>query len=347
MASTFKMVAVVGLLLAAWFAYHAMTDFGPRDDAATEPVPGQSTGTPPGTTLITNSIGMKLARIPAGEFRMGNAESAESLRREFPACESERIDKLDDEVPVHRVCITKAFYLGVHEVTIDQFRQFTEEAPYQAESDRDGTGGWGYSAEIAYFEGRRPGYSWRDPGFRQAGNHPVVNVTWNDAVAFCEWLSRKEGRTYRLPTEAEWEYACRAGSTTRYQNGDDPEALTDVAALYDRTTKDVFPQWASCAVKGSDGHAFTAPVGSFLPNAFGLCDMHGNVWEWCSDWYGEDYYATSPSNDPQGPETGVVRVRRGGSWHTWPLYMRSSFRNYNTPDTRYVLVGFRVALNTQ
>jgi formylglycine-generating enzyme required for sulfatase activity len=343
MSSTFKIVAVVSLLIVARFAYHAMTDFGPRDDA-TKPVAGYFTGAPPGATFVTNSIGMKLARIPAGEFRMGSDESAESLGRAFPTCEFERIDKLDDEQPLHRVRITKAFYLGVHEVTIDQFRRFTEEAPYEAESDRDGTGGWGYSAEVAYFEGRRPRYSWRDPGFRQAGNHPVVNVTWNDAVAFCEWLSRKEGRTYRLPTEAEWEYACRAGSTTRYQNGDDPEALTDVAALYDRTTKDVFPQWASCAVHGTDGHAFTAPVGIFRPNAFGLCDMHGNVWEWCSDWYGEDYYATSPSNDPQGPETGVVRVRRGGSWHTWHLYMRSSFRNYNTPDTRYVLVGFRVAL---
>jgi formylglycine-generating enzyme required for sulfatase activity len=344
MASTFKIVAVVSLLIVARFVYHAMTDSGPCNDT-TEPAAGYSAGVRPGNPFITNSIGMRLARIPVGEFPMGNAESAESLCRAFPACEPERIDKLDDEQPRHTVRITKAFYLGVHEVTVAQFRQFTEEAPYEAESDRDGTGGWGYAAEIAYFEGRRPKYSWREPGFRQADNHPVVNVTWNDAVAFCEWLTRQEGRTYRLPTEAEWEYACRAGSTTRYQNGDDPEALTDVAALYDTMTKDVFPQWASCAVHGTDGHVFTAPVGSFRPNAFGLCDMHGNVWEWCSDWYGEDYYATSPSNDPHGPETGVVRVRRGGSWHTWPLYMRSSFRNYNTPDTRYVLVGFRVALD--
>jgi formylglycine-generating enzyme required for sulfatase activity len=342
MASIFKIVAVVFLLIVAPITYHEMTDCRPRDDA-TERVAGHPAGTPTGKMLITNSIGMRLALVPGGEFWMGNPESLESLCRAFPACEPERIDNLDDEL-LHKVRITKAFYLGVHEVTIDQFRKFTEEARYEAESDRDGTGGWGYSAEIAYFEGRLPRYSWRDPGFRQAGNHPVVNVTWNDAVAFCEWLSKKEGRTYRLPTEAEWEYACRAGSTTRYQNGDDPEALINVAALYDTTTRGVFPQWTSCAVQGSDGHAFTAPVGSFRPNGFGLCDMHGNVWEWCSDWYGEDYYATSPLNDPPGPDSGVVRVRRGGSWHTWPLYMRSSFRNYNTPDTRYVLVGFRVAL---
>ena len=150
MATIFKIVTVVILLIVARFAYNAMTDIGPRDDGATEPVPGHAVGAPPGKKFITNSIGMRLARIPAGEFLMGNPESAESLCRAFPACEPERIYKLDDEVPVHKVRITKAFYLGVHEVTIDQFRQFTEEAPYEAESERDGTGGWGYSAVVRH-----------------------------------------------------------------------------------------------------------------------------------------------------------------------------------------------------
>jgi len=280
----------------------------------------------PAVKVITNAIGLELARIPAGEFMMGNRDSVNDLAKAFKAYEGERIEKFADEEPLHKVKITKPFYFGVHEVTIGEFKKFVEGADYKTEAERDGTGGWGYNAKIAYFEGRKPEYSWRNPGFKQ------------------EWLSRKEGRKYRLPTEAEWEYACRAGTTTRFNNGDDPESLVKAAVLYDERTKKLFPQWSKYAVHGDDGYDFTAPVGSFQPNKFGLYDMHGNVWEWCSDWYGEDYYAKSPVENPPGPASGRVRVRRGGSWHSWPLYMRSSFRNWNTPQTRYVLVGFRVAM---
>jgi formylglycine-generating enzyme required for sulfatase activity len=178
----------------------------------------------------------------------------------------------------------------------------------------------------------------------------VTNVTWNDAVALCKWLSDKEGKKYRLPTEAEWEYACRAGTSTRYSSGDEPQTLLKVANTFDEDTQknwQNYPDWKLYALQGHDGYDFTSPVGNFAPNAFGLYDMHGNVWEWCSDFHGDDYYSKSPVDDPQGPDSGDVRVRRGGSWHTWSFYARSSFRNWNTETTRYTLVGMRLVLEAE
>lgn len=163
------------------------------------------------------------------------------------------------------------------------------------------------------FEGRSPQYSWRNPGFKQTDDDPVVNVTWHDAVAMANWLSKKEGKKYRLPTEAEWEYSCRAGTRTRYHSGDHPATLLKVANVFDAASKQNWLQWERYALAGNDGFEFTAPVGSFAPNAFGLYDMHGNVWEWCADWHAETYYAESPVDDPQGPAAGRARVRRGGS----------------------------------
>ena len=168
-------------------------------------------------------------------------------------------------------------------------------------------------------------------------------------MALADWLTRQEGRRYRLPTEAEWEYACRAniGTSTRarYQGGDDPQSLLTTANTFDTASQANWPQWGRYALPGSDGHAFTAPVGSFAPNGFGLYDMHGNAWEWTADRYAEDTYANSPAEDPQGPAEGGKRVRRGGSWHTWSLYARCAYRNWNTPQTRYTLVGMRLALD--
>ncbi len=181
-------------------------------------------------------------------------------------------------------------------------------------------------------------------GFPQADNHPVTNVSWNDAIKFCAWLSDKEHKTYRLPTEAEWEYACRAGTRTRFWSGDNPESLVKIANSYDKSTERIQPEWAKFALKGDDGFEFTAPVGSFRPNAFGLYDMHGNVWQWVSDFYSPEYYAKSPVDDPQGPPPDRKHVRRGGGWATWSFYCRASFRNYNTPQSRYFNLGFRVVM---
>ncbi|MEJ7688080.1 MAG: formylglycine-generating enzyme family protein [Variovorax sp.] len=304
---------------------------------------------------IVDSVGISLVRVPAGEFSMGSAETPPALAAAFPHYDPARFAKLGDEGPVHRVRITRPFWLGRHEVTVGQFRRFVEASGHVPESEADGTGAYGFNT--AYdpaasergdaFEGRDPRYSWRNPGFAQGDDHPVVNVTWADAKAMARWLSAREGATYRLPTEAEWEYAARGGTRTRFSSGDEPQKLLGSANVFDEEAAVHWPQWLAYALSGRDGFAFTAPVGQFAPNAFGLYDMHGNVWEWCADWHADDYYARSPVDDPQGPSDGDVRVRRGGSWHTWAFYARASFRNWNTPQTRYTLLGFRLLREMQ
>ncbi len=299
---------------------------------------------------IENGLGMRFVRIPSGEFLMGSLEEPNALARDFPQLDYERFLSLGDEAPVHRVRITRDFYFGREEVTVGQFGRFLDLSGYVPESIADGTGAYGFnpnydptkSVRGDAFEGRDPKYSWRNPGFIQSDDHPVVNVTWNDAVALADWLSRREGVRYRLPTEAEWEYACRAGTNTRYATGDQPASLPSQANLFDMDSATHWPKWRPHALEIRDGYAFTAPVGSFAPNDFGLYDMHGNVWEWVADWHAEDAYARSPIDDPQGPESGSVKVRRGGSWHSWPFYARCAFRNWNTVQTRYTLVGIRL-----
>ena len=304
---------------------------------------------------MENSIGMQMVLIPAGEFWMGTEESLAALKQAYPDYEERRLRDLDDERPRHKVLITHPFYLGKHLVTVGQFAKFLAESGYTPESIRDQTGGYGYNPHYDpekterkdAFEGRSPQYSWKNPGFPQTDDHPVLNVTWNDASALAAWLSEKEHAHYRLPTEAEWEYACRAGTTTRYPNGDDPEGLSQIANTFDADAAPYWPRMAGRALKSHDGFAFTSPVGSFPANAFGLYDMVGNAWEWTADWYGEETYARSPLADPRGPASGETKVRRGGSWHTWSLYARCAFRNWNTVSTRYTLVGIRLVRDVE
>lgn len=293
---------------------------------------------------ITNSIGMKLVLIPAGEFQMGNGHTGEEEVAAFkPYGLDLKADVFKAEYPRHWVRITKPFYLGAHEVTVGQFRRFVEAAGYQTDAERNEgfKGAYGFNAETGKFE-QNENYSWRQVGFPQSDEHPVVNVSWNDAVAFCQWLSKKEGKTYRLPTEAQWEYACRAGSTTRYHSGDDPETLAQVGNVSDATAKAKFADW-KYPLSASDGQVFTAPVGSYRANAFGLYDMHGNVSEWCADWYNGEYYANSTGADPAGPDTGSYRVIRGGSWSDRAWYCRSANRSNGSPEDRNFFLGFRVS----
>jgi formylglycine-generating enzyme required for sulfatase activity len=290
---------------------------------------------------LTNSVGMILVEVPAGDFLMG-APDADDLARK-------------DEKPQHRVRIDRPFFLGAREVTVAQFRAFVEAAGYQTAAETDGKGASGYNAQHRGFEYESAKYSWRNPGYRQDDTHPVVNVAWHDANVFCAWLSKKEGRRYRLPTEAEWEYACRAGATTRFTRGDSADALKAIANLGDQALS---KKWDTATVKKygldpkvisfqpwDDGHAFTAPVGSFEPNALGLYDMLGNAGEFCSDWYQADYYGQAPEPNPKGPtQKKNGHVVRGGTFLNGPSLVRASSRIECRDGYRNYVIGFRVHL---
>jgi formylglycine-generating enzyme required for sulfatase activity len=194
----------------------------------------------------------------------------------------------------HEVEITKPFYMGKFEVTKGEFAEFV----------------------------RAKG--WANAGTGATDRHPVANVSWEDAVAFCDWLSQKEGKKYRMPTEAEWEYSCRAGTTTRFHSGDSEASLKKVANYWD------------------SGPRTTVPVGTLEPNAWGLHDMHGNVWEWCQDWYDANYYKNSPKKDPECTSAGASRVLRGGSFLFEPRRCRAAYRYFYEPAYRFDGVGFRV-----
>jgi formylglycine-generating enzyme len=294
---------------------------------------------------VNNSLGMKLVLIPAGNFVMGNSHRPKDEVAALTAYYGQFLGRhaFHDEYPQHRVQISRPFYLGAYLVTVGQFRRFVESSGYKTDAEANiKEGGEGFDAKKNKFIAD-PRFSWRNVGFDQTDDYPVLNVSWNDAVAFCKWLSQQEGKTYRLPTEAEWEYACRAGTTTRYSNGDDPELLTEVANLADATYSHRFPV-ARCAIHANDGFIFTSPVGRFRPNRFGLFDMHGNAAQWCVDWYAHNYYESCPLDEPPGPPAGNQRVCRGGYWSGGPLESRSAFRNADPPLTASTRTGFRIAL---
>ena len=280
--------------------------------------PAQS-GEPP--RAVVNSIGISLVPIPAGEFPMGSTESEIRMLIEEGG-KAKRESLFRSEGPRHRVRITRPFHLGKTSVTIGQFRQFAAATSYKTEAERDGRGGFGM---VGRAWNREPKYIWSSgAGFAATDDHPVVNVSWNDAVEFCEWLSRKEGATYRLPTEAEWEYACRAGSDTRAD-------LKSARSHLEKTA------WYR---QNSDWKIH--PVAQKQPNAFGLYDMIGNMRNWCSDWFAQGYYANSPVEDPTGPATGTNRIVRGCAFHADVEFARPAMRAADPPAHRMGQLGFRV-----
>jgi formylglycine-generating enzyme required for sulfatase activity len=285
---------------------------------------------------LTTGVGqIKLRLIPAGQFMMGSDQSD-------PNSQIDEVVERGGKKQKHLVRIAQPFYLGVTEVTRGQFRIFVDDTGYKTETEKDGKGAFGWNEKTERFE-QNPKFTWQDAGFQQSDEHPVVNVSWNDAQEFIAWLSKKEGKAFRLPTEAEWEYACRAGTTTRFSSGDDPESLASVGNVADATAKEKIPRWTTIAAR--DGFVYTAPVGQYRPNAFGLYDMHGNVWEWCSDGYDEKYYGRSPAVDPPGPYEAANRVIRGGGWGGRLDSYRSAYRLRLAPHDRSNAAGFRLALS--
>lgn len=238
--------------------------------------------------LITNSIGMKLNLIPAGEFMMGSPKSEQSRH--------------DDEGPQHKVRISTEFYMGQTEVTQGQWFKVMNQKPWQG-------------AEL----------------LKEGDRYPASFVSWNAAVDFCRRLSEQESRTYRLPTEAEWEYACRAGATTAYGFGSSVAQLSGYA------------WWGGIGGGNAMFEKYAHIVRTREANAFGLYDMHGNLYEWCSDQYDSKYYGNSPLVDPPGG-SGTSRVLRGGSWAGGAGYARCSYRHSLKPDSGGGNVGFRVVL---
>ena len=222
-----------------------------------------------------------------------SARGLEQAKVDFVAAKA-RFDSADQsEKPAHPVTLTKPFYMAKFAVTQEQWQQVM-------------------GANPSYFKGR---------------DNPVETVSWDDAQAFCKKVTEQSKQTVRLPTEAEWEYACRAGTATTYHSGDAEANLARVA-WYDANSKNT-----------------THPVGQKEANTFGLYDMHGNVWQWCQDWYADDYYGKSPTENPEGSAQGAFRVLRGGSWDDGPVYCRSAGRDgYGPGLRRSSSVGFRVAL---
>ena len=261
----------------------------------------------------------RMVALPGASFVMGSPAEEEG--------------RYDDEGPQHEVDVP-AFGIGKFEVTVGQYRAFVEA------TDRPATEGCRIYDEKAKEWQDAPGKSWEDPDFTQDDDHPVACVSWEDAAAYAAWLSERTGESYRLASEAEWEFAARAGTITRYFWGDGQEGC-EFANGADETAKAENPDWA--IMPCSDGNYTTAPVGSYSPNGFGLHDMAGNLWEWVEDsWH--DSYEGAPSNAvPWQEGISSVRVIRGGSWFLKPEYLRSAIRGRNPPDYRYDNLGFRLA----
>ena len=252
---------------------------------------------------------LKMVELPAGSFVMGSVEGDPDAR--------------PDEQPRRKVSISKPIRMSAYEITVGQFREFVEATDYVTEAKASGEGGWKASRASSYGE-HNPDFNWANPGYLASDSYPVTMVTYADAMAFCNWLSKRDNRLFRLPTEAEWEYACRAGITTTYH--------------FPLDSRDAYC-WSLWNTKST---LRPRPVGTRKPNVWGLYDMSGNVREWCLDWYSEDAYRQEFLALPSGPATGTLRVIRGGCFMDLNSFLRSSRRGLLDPRKALNTQGFRV-----
>lgn len=303
-------------------------------------------------TFVEDAIQSQMVLVAGGTFEMGS-EFARTVTNE-----SER-RFFEDESPIHKVHLTRGFWVSATEVTVAQFRRFVQETRYITSAEIAGTSLGEYSeaaspggaAQASWGQGKA--LNWRNPGYSPEDSQPVTHVSWNDAKAFCQWLADKTGRPYRLLSEAEWEWAAGGSPRTLYSWGNGEPHGKQGGNIADAAFGTRFPNWKyPVASNYQDYFVFPAPVGSYLPNTFGLFDMTGNVWEWVEDLYSPTYYQSSPAENPKGPSEPpaggeVRRVHRGGGFD-WELpYLRVAKRRGAAPQATSIHVGFRIALDAE
>ncbi len=251
-------------------------------------------------------IDIPMVYVQGGSFNMGSNDDGDNAK------------------PIHRVTVS-SFYMSMYVVTVADFRRFIMATRYKTTAEKDGWGAAGNKFE------KTNGVTWEDDSYGvkrppAQDNHPVLYVSYDDATRYCQWLSAQTGKTYRLPTEAEWEYAARGGSKSNGYTYSGGNELTGVAWVKENANNQ------------------SNPVGQKKANELGLYDMTGNVWQWCQDWFGADYYAGSPAENPQGPATGDHRVIRGGSWNSSAKTCRLAVRLNEPIDHHTSNLGFRVVM---